>query len=64
MLDFYTHGRAMFQLRVSGMAYRLELMDTVRLVAPRFGLDQGRNFLVVDIGEDGDAVETRLRFFG
>ena len=60
----HAHGRVSFALRAMGIAYRLELLDTVRVVSPRFGLDQGRNMLVIEVGEDGDAIETRLRLFG
>jgi hypothetical protein len=62
--ELYTHGRAMFGVSVSGIAYRLEVMDTVAMISNRHGLEQGRNLLVAAVDEDGGAVETKLVLFG
>lgn len=61
---FLGPGRVMFELRVKGIAYRLDLLDTVRIVHPRYGLAQGRNMVVLAVSEDGGRLDTWLRVFG
>lgn len=64
LLDFYTRGRRMFSVPIRGVGYRLELMDTVRLTAPRFGLDDGKDVMIVGIRENGASRATDLELFG
>jgi hypothetical protein len=64
LLDFYTRGRQMFSVPLRGVAYRLELMDSIRLTAPRFGLDNGKDLLVVGLRENGASLATDVELFG
>ena len=64
LLDFHSRGRRMFSVPIRGIGYRLELMDTVRLTAPRFGLDDGRDVMIVHIREEAVSLATQLVFFG
>ena len=64
LLDFHSRGRRMFSVPIRGIGYRLELMDTVRLSAPRFGLEDGRDVMIVGIRENGASLATDLEVFG
>ena len=64
LLDFHSRGRRMFSVPIRGIGYRLELMDTVRLTAPRFGLDDGRDVMIVHIREEAVSLATQLVLFG
>jgi hypothetical protein len=61
---FYSFGRSEYGVTVKGASYRAELLDTVRLASPRFGLAQGRSMVVTSIGEDGVTGQTVLGLFG
>lgn len=63
-LDFYSHGRTVYFVRVYGISYRLELLDTVRLISSRFGLSAGKNLLVTGIKELGAIGATEVLLFG
>ena len=54
----------MFSVPLRGVAYRLELMDSIRLTAPRFGLDTGKDLLVVGLRENGASLATDVELFG
>lgn len=62
--DFYQPGRMMFEARLKGVAYRLDLLQTVKLVHPRYGLAAGRNCVVLAVSEDGARRDTQVRLFG
>lgn len=64
LLDFHSRGRRMFSVPIRGIGYRLELMDTVRLTAPRFSLDDGKDVMIVGIRENGASLATDLELFG
>ena len=61
---FYAMGRSLFSARVKGMMFRLDLMDTVRVIHPRYGLSTGRNFVVVQAHEQAESGLTDLLLFG
>lgn len=62
--EFYAPGRMMFDLRLKGVAYRLDLLHAVRIIHPRYGLAAGRNCVVLAVSEDGARRDTALRLFG
>lgn len=64
LLDFYTRGRQMFSVPLRGVGHRLELMDSIRLTAPRFGLDAGKDLLIVGLRENGASLATDVDLFG
>ena len=64
LLAFYARGRQRFSVPIRGAAYRLELMDSIRLTAPRFGLDAGKDLIVISVRENGTSLATDLELFG
>jgi hypothetical protein len=64
LLAFYTRGRQRFSVPVRGATYRLELMDSIRLTAPRFGLDAGKDLIVISVRENGTSLATDVELFG
>ena len=64
LLAFYARGRGMYAGSVRGVAFRLELLDSVRVTSPRFGLASGKDLIVVSIIEDGLSRSAKLELFG
>lgn len=62
--DFYAHGWTLWRATCRGLSSRLDPLDTVRVIHPRFGLSGGRNLLVVGVQERPGRGETELTLFG
>lgn len=60
----YAPGRVMVQGQWRGIAYQLDLGDTVLLRHDRFGLSGGRYMTVLGVDEDGASNRTSLTLFG
>ncbi len=60
----YATRRRCWRVRARGIAYRLDLLDTVTVTAARHGLAAGRQLLVVGIAERPGDYETELLIFG
>lgn len=64
LLGVYSAGRAMFRAECTGLQFRLEDIDTIKLVNPRYGLANGRLLTVLATEEDGKRGTTTLTLWG
>ena len=64
LLRVYSKARQLYNVRVHGINFILELLDTVQISYPRYGLNDGRNMLVMRIIERPGQYETELHLFG
>ena len=63
-LVFYSLGRSMFQVAVKNAMFQVEIGMVVTILLDRFGMDSGRNFVVVSVSEDLGSMTTTLTCFG
>jgi hypothetical protein len=64
LIGLYAYGRALYRVVVKSALFSVHLGQTVRLTYRRWGLDGGRNFVVVGVDDDADTVESGLTVFG
>lgn len=62
--ELYGLGRAIYEVPVKTALFSVRIGETVRLTYPRWGLNQGRNFVVIGANDDGDTFSTDLVVFG
>lgn len=60
LLGLHKVERQAFQMPIGPLGYLLDIGDVINLVYPRFGLDGGKNFLVVGLDQAGDDVTATI----
>lgn len=60
LLDLHKRDRRPVRIRAKRIGFRFDLGVVVRLTWPRYGLEQGRNFVIVGSRDDGDTTELTL----
>jgi hypothetical protein len=63
-LALYNRGTEMYSMTVFGMTGKLQLLKTVQVTHPRFGLSQGKNMLITDITEQSGGRTTDVVVWG
>lgn len=64
ILNFYSLTRGLFRVVVRGYNFRLDLFETVKVFFERYGMQNGRLLLVLEIAERPSSYETELLLFG
>jgi hypothetical protein len=64
LIEFYSLDRAMYSVVVKTALFSVEIGQTVRITYDRWNLAGGQNFVVIDVLDNADAVETELVLFG
>ncbi|TGE04624.1 hypothetical protein [Hymenobacter fodinae] len=64
LVDIYSTKRMVFQVPVYKTLYRYFLGDVVRLRYDRYGLDEGKDFLVVGVSDNAATGQTVLTLWG
>lgn len=61
---FVNSSRDIYEITCTNLLLRIQALNTVRVKYPRFGLENGRNFLVIGIVENIRDKETKLILWG
>lgn len=64
LIEFYSYGRALYEIVVKNALLSVHVGQTVRITYWRWDLDGGKNFLVVGVADNADSVESTLMVFG
>jgi hypothetical protein len=64
LLELFSAERDLLRLKVKAQPFVLELGDTVTVRYPRYGLSDGRNFVIVGMVEDSAVNEVTLDLWG
>jgi hypothetical protein len=64
LIGFYSLGRALYRVSAKTLLFSVEIGQTVRLIYPGWDLRQGRNCVVIAVGDDADTRLTEIEVFG
>jgi hypothetical protein len=64
LVAFYDRRFNLYRVIARGIGFRLDLLDTIKVRHSRFGLDMGKNLLVMSIIERPGRYETELFAYG
>lgn len=60
----YGTKRTVYRVTVKNLLFRVYIGDIINLKLNRFGLDAGKNFLIVSVAEDAESGETEMELWG
>lgn len=64
LVELYSQKRSVYTLTIHRSMFRYDLGDTVKLVYDRYGLNNGKNLLVVNIMEDAESGQVTMELWG
>lgn len=64
LMTLYSSKRSVYSLRVYRSMFKFDIGDTVKLVYPRYGLENGKNLLVVNLAEDAESGAVTMELWG
>lgn len=60
----YQENRKVYKLKVTDLLFKVYIGDTIKIRYPRFGLENGKNFIITSIAEDAQENETEIEVWG
>lgn len=64
LLDLYDGLRTSYRFKVANRVFAHRVNHTIRMIYPRFGLDDGKPMRIVELSEDPDVNETQILAYG
>jgi len=64
ILNFYSLTRGLYRVIIRGYNFRLDFFETIKIFFERYGMQNGKRLLVLEISERPSSYETELLLFG